>query len=78
MDSAIHSVTNGATLKVPGIALVSPDIKEGDMVQLLSAKGELVAIATSRMTTEKMLGDHGIAAKPEKVLMDTSVYPRME
>lgn len=78
LDSAVKSLTHGATLKVPGISLFSEDVKSGDRVQVLTLKGELVGVATARMGADELLGDHGVAAKMDKVFMEHDVYPRME
>ncbi len=78
LDSAVKSLTHGATLKLPGVSLFSDSIKEGDRVQILTLKGELVAIATVRMDAQGLLGDSGVAARMDKVFMGHDVYPRME
>lgn len=78
LDSAVHSLTHGATLKLPGISLFSESIREGDRIQILTLKGELVAIATARKDASEFLEDQGVAAKMDKVFMDSAVYPRMD
>lgn len=78
LDSAVHSLTHGATLKLPGISMVSESIRSGQTVQILTLKGELVGIATARMSATDLLGERGVGAKMDKVFMDSSVYPRMD
>ena len=78
LDSAVHSLTHGATLKMPGISLFSQGIREGDRVQILTLKGELVAIATAGVGADGLLADSGVAARMDKVFMSSDVYPRME
>ncbi len=78
LDSAVDSLAHGASLKVPGISRVETGIKEGDIVAVLTLKGELVCYGTARLGTQGMLGDRGIAVKPERVFMPAGVYPRMD
>ncbi|MFT4250102.1 MAG: RNA-guided pseudouridylation complex pseudouridine synthase subunit Cbf5 [Candidatus Woesearchaeota archaeon] len=77
LESAIHSLTQGATLKVPGISAYSPGINANSQVRLLSPKGELIGIGTSRLHEKYFAEDKGVAVKIDKVFMESSVYPRM-
>jgi H/ACA ribonucleoprotein complex subunit 4 len=78
MDSAVDSICHGAQLAIPGIVALSPGIRTGDPVQLLTGKGELVAIAEAKMTSEQMSADSkGIAAITRRVVMDPGTYPKM-
>jgi H/ACA ribonucleoprotein complex subunit 4 len=78
MDSAVDSICHGAQLAHPGISSFSPGIKKGDPVQILTAKGELVAIAESAMTSEELTSEtKGIAAITRRVVMDAGTYPKM-
>ena len=48
------------------------------MAVLLSAKGELVAIAEAKMSTDEVLGTKkGIAFPVKRVVMDQGTYPKM-
>lgn len=77
-DSAVAAITHGANLAVPGILEVQADIKQGDMVALMTKKGELVALAKALMDAERMVEeDRGYAADVERVIMDQGVYPPM-
>ena len=78
LDSAVHSLTQGATLKVPGVAKVQNTVKQGSEVRVLTLKHELIGIGTARMSAKDMLADKGVAIKMDKVVMDKDVYPRME
>jgi H/ACA ribonucleoprotein complex subunit 4 len=78
LDTTIDSLCHGADLAVPGISKVESDIKEGDMVAVLSLKGELICIGTARMDSKKMLGKKGIAVKTEKVFMLPGTYPSIK
>jgi H/ACA ribonucleoprotein complex subunit 4 len=52
-------------------------ISPGDVVALMTIKGELISLAKAEMTSKQILeADHGIVAKPERVVMSPGVYPR--
>ena len=78
LDSAVHSLTHGATLKLPGIAKVETGIQPGDSVRVLTLKDELIGIGTARMGSKELLGERGVGVKMDKVLLGQDVYPRME
>ncbi len=78
LDSAVNSLTHGASLKVPGIARLSSSISKGDPVVIFTLKGELVGVARASMPAQEMLGNHGVAATMEKVVLPAEVYPRMD
>jgi len=76
-DTAVESIVHGASLAVPGIVKLHEDIKPGDTVALLTMKGELVALATAEMSSERILEERrGIAFKPERVILEPGLYPR--
>ncbi len=86
-DAAVDAVCHGAMLAVPGVLSLSPGIKKGETVVLLSGKGELVAIAEAGMTTDEIsgkqeghrvpgeAGDYGGRHLP-KALEDPEARPR--
>lgn len=77
-DSAVEAICNGARLAVPGILKLESGIKPGDLVGVMTLKGEGIALMSAEMGWEKILvSDHGIAASPERVLMPRGVYPKM-
>jgi H/ACA ribonucleoprotein complex subunit 4 len=77
-DAAVDAICHGAMLAVPGILSISPGIEKGETVVLLSAKGELVAIAEARMTTDEVLATKkGIAFPVKRVIMDQGTYPKL-
>ncbi len=78
MDSAVDSISHGASLKVPGIAKLESGIYEEDVVAVMTLKDELVCYGTAKLPSEKMLGDRGMAVKTERVFMKTGTYPRIE
>ncbi len=75
-DTTIDSITHGATLHVPGISKIESGIISGDLVALLSLKGELIALGIARMSSEELLKEEkGVAATLESVFMPIGVYP---
>lgn len=78
-DSAVSSLTHGASLKIPGVQALDSKIKPGDTVRILTQKDELVAVGIARMSSNQMLQKaSGVAAKPQKVFLPEDVYPRMD
>lgn len=77
-DAAIEAVCHGAMLAVPGVLALSRDISKGDVVVLLSGKGELVALAQASMSTDEVVNTKkGIAFPVNRVIMDQGTYPKM-
>ena len=77
-DSAVASIVHGASLAVPGVAMLHEGIRRGDTVALLTLKGELIGLAKAEMTSEEVLeAERGIAFKPTRVIMEPGLYPRM-
>lgn len=78
MDSAVSSVTYGASVKVPGISKVSSNIKKEDTVAIMTLRDELIALGTAKMPSEEIVkSDHGIAAVLKRVVMLKGIYPKM-
>ncbi len=76
-DSAVESIVHGASLAVPGIAMLHEGISRGDTVALLTLKGELIGIAKAEMSSEEIMeAERGIAFKPARVIMEPGLYPR--
>ncbi len=77
-DSAVDAVCHGAMLAVPGVLSISPGIIMGETSLILTAKGELVAIAEAKMTTEEVMeAEKGIAFSVNRVIMQQETYPRL-
>ena len=77
-DSAVHAVVNGSPLYTGGISRIQKNIKFGDLIAILSLKGELIALAKAVMTSEAMLKKKGLAAKTDRVIMSKGIYPKMK
>jgi len=76
LDSAVDAICHGASLAIPGIAEIDSDIKKGDIVIVLTAKGEGVAIVKTLMSTEEIVKKNkGICANLQRVLMKKNTYP---
>eukprot|EP01121_Diplochlamys_sp_Union-15-3_P005346 TRINITY_DN15678_c0_g1_i1.p1 TRINITY_DN15678_c0_g1~~TRINITY_DN15678_c0_g1_i1.p1 ORF type:complete len:439 (-),score=73.29 TRINITY_DN15678_c0_g1_i1:35-1312(-) len=76
-DSAVNALCYGAQLMVPGLLMYENKIEVGDIVVLMTTKGEAVALAIAQMTTAVMLRcERGCVAKLKRVIMDRDTYPR--
>ena len=77
-DSAVEAICNGAQLAVPGILSYETGIGVGDLVGVMTKKGEAVALMRATLTSGKIQAEeHGIAATTERVLMPLGTYPKM-
>ena len=75
-DSAVDALCHGASLAVPGVVEIDSEIKKGDMVAVLTLKGEGVALVRSLLSTEEIIQkDSGVCANLERVLMNKGTYP---
>ena len=76
-DNSIGAICHGASLAVPGVLKIHDIIEKDSLVLLESLKGEAVALAKATMSYREILAtNHGIAARPSRVLMDRDVYPK--
>jgi H/ACA ribonucleoprotein complex subunit 4 len=78
LDTTVDTICHGASLAVPGISKLETGIEKGDLVAVLTLKGELVAYGKALMSTKEMMGEKGLAVKIEKVVMEPGVYPRIQ
>jgi len=75
-DSAADALCHGASLAIPGVVEIDTDIKKGDMVAVLTLKGEGVALVNALLSTEDIIQkDTGMCANIERVLMNKGTYP---
>ncbi|QGA80959.1 RNA-guided pseudouridylation complex pseudouridine synthase subunit Cbf5 [Candidatus Nanohalobium constans] len=75
-DSAVNAVANGSNLGSTGISKLQDGIQKGETIAIMTLKGELVALAKAKMTSEEMFDEEDTAAELQKVFMDPSNYPR--
>ena len=77
-DSAVESICQGAQLAIPGILSFSKGIQKGELVRLVTAKGELVAIGENQRDEAQLMSQtHGIAVITRRVIMNPGAYPKM-
>ncbi|MHA1519931.1 MAG: RNA-guided pseudouridylation complex pseudouridine synthase subunit Cbf5 [Promethearchaeota archaeon] len=75
-DTAVDAIAHGASLAVAGVLYLEKSIEKNEDVAVMTQKGELVAFATSLMTTHQILKTkHGMCAKTRKVFMTRGWYP---
>jgi H/ACA ribonucleoprotein complex subunit 4 len=77
-DSAVDAVCHGADLAVVGIAKHEASIARGDLVALLTQKGEGVGLGIALMSGQEMeRAREGIALRTDRVFMEPGTYPKM-
>ena len=77
-DSAVDAVCHGAQVAIPGIVKLSSNIVKGDLVVILTLKGELVALGKALLSANEIEElAKGFAIKIERVIMDKGTYPKM-
>ncbi|MDE0708207.1 MAG: RNA-guided pseudouridylation complex pseudouridine synthase subunit Cbf5 [Candidatus Poseidoniales archaeon] len=76
-DGAAGAIAHGAPLMRPGIVSIANHLERGDMVRLMTMKGELVALA-SMLTRSEMVAEmnEGEIARPDSVFLPPELYPR--
>lgn len=76
LDTAVDAICHGANLAVTGVAKLEDSIKRGEIVAMMTLRGELVALGKSRMNADEIVeSDHGIAVDTERVIMPRGTYP---
>ncbi len=76
-DTAVDAIAHGAQLAVPGVVKLHEGISRGDLVAIMTLKGELVAVGKAEMSSEEIVSaSRGIAASIVRVFMEPGVYPR--
>lgn len=77
-DSAVDALANGAPLGAGGVSRIERGIEKGEEIAILTEKGELVSLGTSKMSSKEMLkSGKGRAAKIDSVLIKRGLYPKM-
>ncbi|MBT5215219.1 RNA-guided pseudouridylation complex pseudouridine synthase subunit Cbf5 [Candidatus Woesearchaeota archaeon] len=75
-DSAVSNICHGAPIASQGISKLTNNIRENNLVAIMTLKNELVCLGKSLMNSKEMKkSEEGIAIKPEKVFMERSLYP---
>ncbi len=77
-DSAIDAICHGAELTAPGVLYLNSGIKRGEIIAVMSLKGEAVALAKALASTEEIMEmRRGFVALTRRVIMPRGVYPKM-
>jgi H/ACA ribonucleoprotein complex subunit 4 len=76
-DSAVHAVASGSPLYAAGISRAEEGIAAGDLVAVLTLRGELVCIGAASMRSEEMLRFRDIAVRTDRVIISKDAYPKM-
>jgi predicted rRNA pseudouridine synthase len=75
-DRAVDAICHGAALAGVGVISREPH-RKGDLVALLTQRGQLVALGEARVSSESYApGDPGLVVSPRAVLMEPGTYPR--
>ena len=75
-DGAAGAIAHGAPLMRPGIVSVENDLERGDLVRLLTLKGELVSLG-SMLTRTEMIKKWRLVKSPARLgLLPSETYPK--
>lgn len=78
-DSAVDSICHGAVLNVPGVVRFEAPLVNGELVAVLSLKGELVALGRAELSDKELeKAVKGLAVRTEKVFMLPGTYPKFK
>ncbi len=75
LDSAVDSLCHGADLNLPGVSKIESGTNAGDLIAIMTLKGELIALGVAKKNSQQILGNEkGIAVKTTKVFMKPRTY----
>lgn len=76
-DSAVDAMCHGAQLAIPGILEISHNIAKGDEVAIYTQKGEVVALAESKLCSQDIIdATKGYAFITKRIIMAPNTYPK--
>jgi len=76
-DSAVNAVCYGAKILLPGVLRYEDGIELQQEIVVMTTKGEAICLAIALMTTSTMSTcDHGVCARPKRVIMERDTYAR--
>lgn len=76
-DSAVDALCHGAQLAIPGVLQISSGLKKGDVVGVYTQKGEVVALAESKMNEEEIRdATKGYGFETRRIIMAPNTYPK--
>lgn len=77
-DTSVDALCHGASLAAPGLVEIDEGIARGDLVAVMTRKGESVGVGRAEMTADQMLSaGRGVAVTPDRVLMAPGTYPKL-
>ena len=77
-DSAVDAICHGADLAVPGITKIEGNFGKGQIVAVMTQKGEGIAIGETRIPASKILeSSKGSAVNLQRVFMAPGTYPKL-
>ena len=72
LDSAISSVSHGSDLALPGVYQYDDSVRVGEEVQIITSKGELIAMGEMKMSGEDIKEKtNGICVEIQKVFIES-------
>ena len=74
VDSAVNTLCHGANLNTPGIARLNSDIRQQDMMAVMTLKSELICLGTALTDAKEMLKEKGMVVKTDRVFMLPDTY----
>ncbi|MCP4762284.1 MAG: RNA-guided pseudouridylation complex pseudouridine synthase subunit Cbf5 [archaeon] len=75
-DTAVDSICHGADLAVNGVLSLNAGIEKGDLIAIMTQKGELICLAKALQSARKIASiKSGLVAKTKRVLMPRKTYP---
>lgn len=78
-DTAVNALCHGIDLSIPGISKLESDIKENQLVAILTLKNELICLGNSIITSEDIIKNaKGKAIKTTKVFMKPETYQKWQ
>jgi H/ACA ribonucleoprotein complex subunit 4 len=76
-DTAVSALCHGANLAAAGVLELHSDIKRGDVVAVMTLKGELVATGVAQQSAEVITdAKSGIVVDISRVVMAPGLYPK--
>ncbi len=77
-DSAVDAICHGADVAIPGIKKIEGKFEAGQVVAVMTQKGEGIAVGKAKMDSTKLLEmQKGSAINLERVFMAPGTYPQM-
>ncbi|MHA1342088.1 MAG: RNA-guided pseudouridylation complex pseudouridine synthase subunit Cbf5 [Promethearchaeota archaeon] len=75
-DTAVDSICHGADLGANGVLSLDASIEKGDLIAIMTQKGELVAFGETFYGARKIASlKSGLIAKTKRVFMERKTYP---